>query len=376
MAEEDPRRRYTANLQGEVDGSALYRTLSQTEKNPELAQVYARLGAVEEAHAEFWKRKIAAIGQHVPRLHPSFRTRALAWLARRFGPAFVLPTINALEQMDSGIYTTQPDAVAGGLPAAERSHARIVEALAAPAPGGFSGSAIARLEGRHRGLGGNALRAAVLGANDGLCSNLSLVMGVAGADLSPHAILVTGLAGLLAGACSMALGEWLSVSTTRESYQRQIKTEADELEQVPEEEEEELALIYQAKGLPEDQAKALAQRLIANKETALDTLVREELGIDPDELGGSAWAAAGTSFLLFAIGAIFPVAPYFALAGSPAVIASLAASGSALFLIGAGTTLFTGLRLWFSGARQVLVGFAAAGVTYGVGKLIGVAIAG
>jgi len=202
------------------------------------------------------------------------------------------------------------------------------------------------------------------------------VMGVAGADLAPHAILVTGLAGLLAGACSMALGEWLSVSTTRESYQRQIKTEADELEQMPEEEEEELALIYQAKGLPMDQAKALAQRLIANKETALDTLVREELGIDPEELGGSAWAAAGTSFVLFAIGAIFPVAPYFGLAGLPAVIASLAASGLALFLIGAGTTLFTGLGVWFSGLRQLLIGFAAAGMTYGVGKLIGVAITG
>jgi VIT1/CCC1 family predicted Fe2+/Mn2+ transporter len=376
MSEKDPRRRYTANLQGEVDSASLYRTLSQTEKNAELAQVYARLGAVEEAHAEFWKRKIGAIGQRVPSLRPSFRTRGLAWLARRFGPAFVLPSINTLEQLDSGTYDTQPEAVAGGLPAAERSHARIIEALAAPSPGAFGGATIARLEGRHRALGGNALRAAVLGANDGLCSNLSLVMGVAGADLGPHAILVTGLAGLLAGACSMALGEWLSVSTTRESYQRQIKTEADELEQVPEEEEEELALIYQAKGLPVDQAKGLAQRLIANKATALDTLVREELGIDPDELGGSAWAAAGTSFLLFAIGAIFPVAPYFWVEGSPAVIASLAASGLALFLIGAGTTLFTGLGVWFSGLRQLLIGFAAAGVTYGVGKLIGVAITG
>jgi VIT1/CCC1 family predicted Fe2+/Mn2+ transporter len=376
MPEENASHRYIGNLQGEIDSASLYRTLSQSEKNPELAQVYGRLAAVEEAHAEFWKRKIGAIGWRVPKMRPSLRTRALAWRARRFGPAFVLPSINTLEQMDSSTYDTQPEAVAGGLPAAERSHARIIEALAAPSPAAFSGATIARLEGRHRALGGNALRAAVLGANDGLCSNLSLVMGVAGADLAPHAILVTGLAGLLAGAFSMALGEWLSVSTTRESYQRQIKTEADELEQVPEEEAEELALIYQAKGLPEDQAKALAQRLIANKETALDTLVREELGIDPDELGGSAWAAAGTSFLLFAIGAIFPVAPYFVLAGLPAVIASLVASGLALFLIGAGTTLFTGLGVWFSGLRQLLIGFAAAGVTYGLGKLIGVAVTG
>jgi VIT1/CCC1 family predicted Fe2+/Mn2+ transporter len=374
MPEEDPRRRYTANLQGEVDSAALYRTLAQTEKNPQLAQVYGRLAAIEEAHAEYWRNHIAAIDHHVPKLRPGFRTRALAWLARRFGPAFVLPTVDTLEHLDSGTYDAQPEAVAGGLPAAERSHARIIEALAAGAPGALTGSTLARLEGRHRGMGGNALRAAVLGANDGLVSNMSLVMGVAGADLAPHAILVTGLAGLIAGACSMALGEWLSVNTARESAQRQIATEADELEQVPEEEKEELALIYQAKGLPEDLAKSLAEQLITNKKTALDTLVREELGIDPEELGGSAWAAGGTSFLLFSLGAIFPVAPYFALTGMPAVIASLAASGIALFLIGAGTTLFTGRGVLRSGVRQLLVGFAAAGVTFGVGKLIGVAV--
>ncbi|MGH7063623.1 MAG: VIT1/CCC1 transporter family protein, partial [Stellaceae bacterium] len=249
-------------------------------------------------------------------------------------------------------------------------------AAARPTQRGLSGKTLARLEGRRRSGGGNALRAAVLGANDGLVSNLSLVTGVAGAAMGAHAILVTGLAGLLAGACSMALGEWLSVNTARESAQRQIDTEAAELDQVPEEEQEELALIYQAKGLPEDLAMTLAERLIANKSTALDTLVREELGIDPDTLGGSAWAAAGTSFLLFALGAIFPVAPYFALAGVPALLASLAASGFALVLIGAGTTLFTGRGVWFSGARQLVVGFLAAGVTYGLGRLIGTAIAG
>jgi VIT1/CCC1 family predicted Fe2+/Mn2+ transporter len=376
MPEDDPRRRYTANLQGEVDSAALYRTLAQTEENPQLAQVYQRLAAIEEAHGEYWKNHIEAIDHKVPNLQPGFRTRALGWLARRFGPAFVLPTIDTLEHLDSGTYDAQPEAVAGGLPAAERSHARIIEALAAGSPGALSGATLARLEGRHRGMGGNALRAAVLGANDGLCSNLSLVMGVAGADLAPHAILITGLAGLLAGACSMALGEWLSVNTARESAQRQIATEADELEQIPEEEQEELSLIYQAKGLPEDLAKALAQRLIANKKTALDTLVREELGIDPDELGGSPWTAAAASFALFALGAIFPVAPYFALAGGAAAIASLAASGVALFLIGAGTTLFTGRAVWSSGVRQLLVGFAAAGVTFGLGKLIGVAVTG
>jgi vacuolar iron transporter family protein len=376
MLEDNPRRRYAANLQGEVDSAALYRTLAQTEKNPQLAAVYRRLAVIEEAHAEFWKNHIAAIDHKVPNLRPGFRTRALGWLARRFGPAFVLPTVDTLEQLDSGTYDTQPEAIAGGLPAAERSHARIIEALAAGSPGALSGAILARLEGRHRGMGGNALRAAVLGANDGLCSNLSLVMGVAGADLAAHAILITGLAGLLAGACSMALGEWLSVNTARESARRQIATEAEELERIPEEEQEELSLIYQAKGLPEDLANSLAERLIANKKTALDTLVREELGIDPQELGGSPWSAAAASFALFALGAIFPVAPYFALHGGAAVIVSLAASGAALFLIGAGTTLFTGRGVWFSGMRQLLVGFAAAGVTYALGRLIGVAVTG
>jgi VIT1/CCC1 family predicted Fe2+/Mn2+ transporter len=368
--------RYRANLQGEVDSVALYRTLSKVEKNPEISRIYERLASVEEAHAEYWRKHLREVGAGVPLLRPDFRSRALRWLARRFGPQFVLPTINTLEHIDSGQYDKQPEAVAGGLPRMERSHARIIEALAADNPGALMGGLLAKLEGRHRGLGGNALRAAVLGANDGLVSNLSLVMAVAGAAVEARTILLTGLAGLFAGACSMAMGEWLSVNTARESYQRQIDTEARELEEVPDEEKEELALIYQAKGLPEDQAKALADRLISNKGTALDTLAREELGIDPDELGGSSWQAGGTSFVLFATGAIFPVAPYFFTAGLNAIIASLALSGVALFSIGAGTSLFTGRSVFFSGARQLLIGYIAAAITFGIGKAIGVAVTG
>src|SRR5205823_9428165 len=253
------------------------------------------------------------------------RTRALAWLARRFGPQFVLPTVNRLEQRDVGQYDAQAEAVAGGLPAAERSHARVVQAIEASTPGGLQGSALARLEGRHRALSGNALRAAVLGANDGLVSNLSLVMGVAGATVNDRTILLTGLAGLAAGACSMAMGEWLSVNSARELAQKQIAIEKSELEHAPEEEVEEMALIYEAKGLPPAQAQALARQMMANKDIALDTLVREELGIDPDELGGSAWTAAASSFLLFSLGAVFPVAPFLLLGGRTAVVASLVA---------------------------------------------------
>src|SRR5579864_3246617 len=332
VAASDPAKRYRANLQGEVDSAGLYRALADTESDPKISEVYRRLSAAEEAHAEYWRKQLAGIGAKAGAMRPDRRSRALAWLARRFGPQFMLPTLSTLEQRDVGAYDSQPEAVAGGLPSAERSHNRVVQALASSFPGGAAGSTLAQVEGRHR-AGGNALRAAVLGANDGLVSNLSLVMGVAGAEVAGRTILLTGLAGLVAGACSMAMGEWLSVTSSRELSQQQIDIEADELQRMPEEEKEEMILIYQAKGLDEATARTLADRLMSNKDTALDTLAREELGIDPDELGGSPWAAAGASFGLFSAGAVFPVAPFFFLAGVPALLASLAASGAALVLI-------------------------------------------
>jgi VIT1/CCC1 family predicted Fe2+/Mn2+ transporter len=371
----DNANRYQANLQGEVDSAGLYRALADAEPDPKIGEVYRRLSAVEEAHAEFWRGQLARIGTKAGALRPGWRTRALVWLAHRFGPQFVLPTLSTLEQRDVGTYDRQPEAVAGGLPAAERSHNRIVQALASSFPAGATGGTLARIEGRHR-AGGNALRAAVLGANDGLVSNFSLVMGVSGAQISSKTILLTGLAGLIAGACSMAIGEWLSVTSSRELNQRQIDVEADELERMPEEEKEELVLIYQAKGLDAPQARALADKLMADKDTALDTLAREELGVDPDELGGSPWAAAVSSFSLFATGAIFPVAPFFWLDGLPAVAMSVVLSGLALMAIGAGTSLFTGRSFAFSATRQLGSGLLAAAITYGIGRLIGVAVTG
>ncbi len=366
----DPLPRYRSNLQGEVDGAAVYAALAESEADPKLAEVFHRLAAVEQAHGEFWRKRIEAGGGHFSPT-PSASARVLAWLAQRFGPAFVLPALAASEERGSTAYDAQPEAKAAGLPADERSHAVLMRAAAGK--GGLSGPTIALLEGRHRG-GGNTLRAAVLGANDGLVSNFSLVMGVAGAAAADNTLLLTGLAGLVAGACSMAMGEWLSVTSSRELYQSQIATEAEELREVPEEEEEELVLIYQAKGIAEPQARALAERLLGNEGTALDTLAREELGIDPDQLGGSAWTAATWSFLLFATGAIIPVAPFLLLSGRPALIASVAASGLALALIGAGTSLFTGRSALFSAARQLVIGIAAAAVTYGAGAIVGVSL--
>jgi VIT1/CCC1 family predicted Fe2+/Mn2+ transporter len=376
MATAEDIARYRANWQDEVDSIALYNVVAEVEPQPQLAEVYRKLAAVEERHAQFWEERLKAAGQPIPARRPGWRSRVLAKLARRFGPRFVLPTIAGLEHADTAGYDAQPESRGSALPADERSHARILRALTGGAGSGMEGSAIAQLEGRHRASSGNALRAAVLGASDGLLSNFSLVMGVAGASTESSAVLIAGLAGLLAGAFSMALGEWISVQSSRELYERQIAVERSELEQIPDEEQEELALIYQSKGLPEPQARDLAARLIADSASALDTLAREELGVDPDELGGSALEAGLTSFLLFALGAIVPVASFLFLSGTIAVVVSVALSALGLFGIGAAITLLTGRSVLYSGARQVLIGLAAAGITFAIGRLIGVAVAG
>jgi VIT1/CCC1 family predicted Fe2+/Mn2+ transporter len=367
--------RYLENLQGERDGAALYDAVAASESNPKLAEVYRRLAATERKHAEVWAEKLRVAGVAAPEFRPSPRTRILGWLARRWGARFVLPSIFALEQADRDKYDGQPDARAAGMPADEHSHARLLKHIQRTG-GGMPGSDVARLEGRHRTAGGNALRAAVLGANDGLVSNLALVMGVAGANLSGRTILITGIAGLLAGAFSMALGEWLSVQSSRELYEHQIRTEADEIEAMPEEEAEELALIYQARGMGERESGVLARRIIADPRAALDVMAREELGVDPAELGGSPWVAALTSLTLFALGAAIPVLPFLLASGQTAVVASVVVSGLALFGLGAGVTLFTARPPVRSGLRQVLFGLAAAAGTYAIGRLIGVTISG
>lgn len=368
--------RYQQNLQAEREGAALYRALAAAERRPEIAQLFRRLADAEDRHANGWAERLRADGAQVPAFRPGWRNRVFVWLARRFGPDLVLPSVSLMEQADRGSYAKQADARAMGLPAEERSHARLLRGLVAGQPGGVAGSTLAMLEGRHRAASGNALRAAVLGASDGLLSNLSLVMGVAGAQLSGRSILITGVAGLLAGSFSMALGEWVSVQSSRELYLRQVAIERQEIAEAPDEEAEELALIYQAKGMTDTQAREMAGQIMADADTALDTLVREELGLDPGELGGSPWEAAIASFLLFAVGAILPVVPYAVTSGRPAVIASLLISSAGLFAIGATITLLTGRHPLYSGLRQMVVGLGAALITFAIGRLIGVALVG
>ncbi len=374
MAQREDVARFRRNWQEEIDSAAIYGAIAAVESSEKLAEVYRRLAASEEAHVAFWEGKLRDAGVRGLGRRPSTRSRIVVWLAKRFGTQSVIPMLAMKEQAGRHDYDDQPDALAANLPVVENSHARLLATISHARGSGMEGGLLARLEGRHRAVGGNALRAAVLGANDGLVSVLSLVMGVAGAHSSNGAILIAGLAGTLAGACAMAMGEWLSVQSARELAQRQIDIESDELREAPDEEQEELSLIYQAKGLGREQADALAAKLMEDKDNVLDTLTREELGLDPEDLGGSAWEAAITSFFLFFLGALAPVTPFVLLTGAPAVIASLAASGVALFGIGAAITLLTGRGVLYSGMRQLLIGMAAAGVTFGIGRLIGVSV--
>jgi len=368
------RDRILENWNDERNSALLYETLSHIEKDKRIAEIYLRMVGVELRHAEKWETELREGGESIPEFQPVFRTRLMILMAKWFGPSAILSGMQSMERAGSSTYSQQPDA--RGMVADEKSHAFLIGQIVGSMRGGFEGGTLALLEGRHRASGGNALRAGVLGANDGLVSNLSLVMGVAGAALSGRSILITGIAGLLAGACSMALGEWLSVQSSRELYAHQIGIETDEIESHPQEEAEELALIYEARGLKPEQAKTLAGQIMANQEYAIQTLAREELGINPDELGGSAWEAAFTSFGLFAVGAIIPVLPFIFSSGITAVLLSVGLSAVGLFILGATISTFTGRSPVYSGLRMVIFSLVAAAITFGIGSLIGANLGG
>ena len=256
----------------------------------------------------------------------------------------------------------------------ETNHVKILRSVLENQTNAKTGAYISKFETGHRSVGGNAIRAAVLGGNDGLVSNFSLVMGVAGATSGQNGVLLAGLAGMLAGALSMALGEWISVKSSQELYENQMQVEMEELENNPEGEQKELALIYMAKGIPEEQAHQMASEIIQDKAHAHEVLVKEELGINAEELQGSAAEAATYSFIFFFCGAIIPVLPFMFSSGILAILWSIGASAVGLFVIGAAITLFTGKNVWHSGLRQVLFGLAAAAITFGIGHFIGVSV--
>jgi VIT1/CCC1 family predicted Fe2+/Mn2+ transporter len=362
--------RYRQNYIVEMDGIALYRAMAAAEQDDQRAAIFEKLAQNEERHAQRWAKLIQSGGGAVPAHKPSARVQMLGWMARRFGTHRVVPIISSLEARDEAGYMRQPEAA--GLPAEERAHSRTLLAMEGKTSGPES---IGGTERWHVSAHGGGLRAAVFGINDGLLSNFSLVMGFAGAEAKPEYIILAGVAGLLAGSFSMAAGEYVSVRAQREVFEQQIAIEKEELEMSPKEEEEELSLIYQAKGIPEHEASRLAQRIIQNPKTAIDTLAREELGLDPTGLG-SPWTAAMSSFFAFVIGAFVPVAPYLLTAGAKAWVASASLSFCALFAVGAVLSIFTARGPLLSGARMLAIGLLVSAITYSVGWLFGVSVAG
>jgi VIT1/CCC1 family predicted Fe2+/Mn2+ transporter len=366
--------RYRRNFQDEIDSAVQYRAMAEAELDERTATTYRELAAMEEKHASFWEERLRKANAAVPARAPSWRARVLSFVARRFGAGAVLPTVATREYEARNAYRAQPETKGTGMVAQEWSHARVLRSILMARTSGTPGEEVARVEGRHRRVGGNALRAAVLGANDGLCSNLALIMGVAGAAQSGRAVLLAGTAGLVAGAFSMAFGEWISVTSSHELAEREVGVEREELEHEPEEEREELELIYQAQGFTTEEARELSQRLLQDPKNALEVLTREELGLDPTELGGSPATAAITSWFLFVSGAAFPLIPFVMARGNVALVASVCVSAAVLFALGAAISVFTGRSALWSGTRQLLIGLAAAAVTYGIGRAVGVAV--
>ncbi len=371
-ATETPAARLLRNWLDERDSTVLYLALARLERNPRLSRVFGKLAASEREHCTFWEQRLHQMGLPVPEFRSSLRTRILIALARRFGVAFVIPSITVRELADRDRYSTQEDARAAGLATEERAHAAVMHTIESQTPLVGEEPSASGI-GRSANLSNN-LRAAILGANDGLTSNFCLLMGVAGGGAQGSIILLTGVAGLFAGACAMALGEWLSVTNTLEMASGQIDKEVDGLRAAPDKGREELALIYEARGLSEEEAARTADRIAQSDPDAVEALVREELGIRPAELGASPTSAAKVSFMLYALGAAVPLVPFSLLSLASGIIASISVSVAALFTLGVATSFFNGRSPIFSGLRQVCFGAAAAGITYGVGRIFGAAI--
>jgi len=384
------------NLKLERDAIVLYDALARIERDQHRSSAFRTIAGNERRHAEIWAAKLREQGVDVPPPGPPrLRVRFIIALARLLGTHAVSDLVQALEGDEEELYDAQTSPEVAAIAADERAHAEIWKRLSDARTTGEGRAAIAvemdrdgvgearrarrpgeivERERWHRSGRSGTLRAMIFGVSDGLVSNLSLVMGVAGAaSEEPRFILLAGVAGLLAGASSMAAGEYISMQSQRELFERQIALERAELEAMPEEEEAELAAVYRSKGFTDEEAARIAHRLFRDPETALDTLVREELGLDPDELG-SPWGAAAGSFVAFALGALVPVVPYLLGGGAVAFSLALGLSLAALFAVGAGVSLLTGRGSLFSGLRQVAIGAGAAAITYAVGAVIGVTV--
>ncbi len=336
----------------EKESAWLYRQVAAAEPDSHRRRLFEQLALAAEAQALRWEEVAARSGARHEAFTPSLRARIVARLLERFPPATLRGVLAAMKLRGLSVYSTLSGTIGGHeMP-----------------------TTLAQVGARHRSSLGGSLRPAVFGVNDGLVSNLSLVLGVAGTGVAPSFVLMSGAAGLLAGALSMAAGEYVSVRSQREMYDYQMALEREELAEYPEEEAEELALIYEARGVELAQARAVSRALLARPEKALDVLAREELGLNPDDLG-SPWRAAGASFVTFAFGALVPLIPFLGrVSGTTAVVASAILTAVALFLVGLSLSLFTGRDALRSALRMVLIGGAAGTLTFLLGRALGVVI--
>lgn len=356
------------NLKDELDGAALYEAMAANEKDPDRASIFTELTEEERRHAAIWVQKIQDAGAEPAPGAVGAKARFLILVARLLGTSSVFPIVQAIEKGANSAYAGQTTPEAIRLAEVEKGHAKIFASFKPGQTGGILGA-----EPWHRRDTGGSLRAAVFGVNDGLISNFSLIMGVAGASQDTRNILIAGVAGLLAGAFSMGAGEYVSVRSQRELFEHEIAKEKEELDAAPEQEKKELELIYRAKGLPKEAAVQLAESIMAKPGSALDTLAREELGLDPGDLG-SPWKVAISSFLSFACGALIPLLPFLFLKGGHGVLFSAILAGLALFTVGGALAFFTGKSALYSGLRMLCIGGLVALVTNGLGRLLGVTL--
>lgn len=360
------------SVQTEVDASFIYKQVAQSTVDANVAKIFEHMSAIEMGHAVAMQKNLKLKGVDITLPSPSLRAKTLCYLWKVFWYKHVV-----WQMLDTEKKLAQEQKMAKmkhqmPLTGAEDNHVKILENVLLK-NGGMTGEEIWGLEGKHKNIWGNALRAAVLWANDGLVSNMSLVMGVAWAT-SWEWVLLAGVAGLLAGALSMSLWEWISVKSSQELYEQQMDVEMEELEINPEWEKRELALIYMSKWISEEDAQKLANEVMKDTTKAHEILVKEELWINTEELKSSAWEAAFASFFLFIVWAIIPVFPFFFGHWKTIIIISLLCSTVGLFIIWAAITLFTGKSVLYSGMRQVIFWLAAAGITYTIGMFLWVSL--
>ena len=347
-------------LHEELDAEWLYLRLAAITRDATTATTLRELAQAERRHARHWAERLGEPARLETAHSPSWRPRVLAALARVAGIGAVLPQLRAAELADIRRYEAEPGASA--LAAEEREHRATLSDL----------TQAGRVDEAEHGLGTAAagvFRAIIFGFNDGLVSNLSLVAGVAGATIAGDTVLIAGVVGLLAGSFSMAAGEYVSVRSQRELYEHQIAMEREELELAPEEERAELVQIYMRKGVSEQVSRELVDTLMADPARALDTLAREELGLNPADLG-SPWGSAIGSYLAFTLGAFVPVLPFIVGGGYWALAAAIIGGMVMLALVGALSSLLTGRSALFAGGRMVLIGLGATGVTFGIGSAL------